>query len=264
MALIDNIEGYWKFDESSGNANDEVSTNDLTNVGTATFSSGKINNGADLNGSSQRFNITSSVLNPGTGDFSWSGWFKMNASEADAAVLCHSDGSGVRDFLYVLIGSGGTIGAELAWSTGGNTGISTPATATDYADGAWHHFVLRAWNDSVAHIDLTIDDNEVVSANHASRTYSIIDFSGGLFVGAIYNWSTGGISSYATGSVDEYGRWGRKITDAEITSLYNAGAGLAYPFVTSEIKTIGGLAVANVKTVNGLAIASVKTINDLA
>jgi hypothetical protein len=34
--------------------------------------------------------------------------------------------------------------------------------------------------------------------------------------------------------------------------------------VTSQIKTINGLAIASVKTINGLAIASVKTFNGLA
>ncbi len=32
------------------------------------------------------------------------------------------------------------------------------------------------------------------------------------------------------GIVDEVGLWSRALTIAEVTALYNAGAGLAYPF----------------------------------
>lgn len=38
---------------------------------------------------------------------------------------------------------------------------------------------------------------------------------------------------YFNGSIDEVGIWSRELTSGEVTSLYNAGAGLQYPFNSS-------------------------------
>ena len=40
----------------------------------------------------------------------------------------------------------------------------------------------------------------------------------------------GGAPFYVDGIIDEVGIWARSLSDAEVTQLYNAGAGLTYPF----------------------------------
>ncbi len=64
--------------------------------------------------------------------------------------------------------------------------------------------------------------------------------------------------------IDEIGFWDRALSGAEITSLYNGGVGLQYPFTSSALQTVDGLAYASVKTVDGLVSASIKNINGLA
>lgn len=39
-----------------------------------------------------------------------------------------------------------------------------------------------------------------------------------------------GANRHMNGDIDEIGIWSRIITSGEVTSLYNSGAGLAYPF----------------------------------
>jgi hypothetical protein len=76
---------------------------------------------------------------------------------------------------------------------------------------------------------------------------------------------TGGVfANNLTGSIDEVGIWSRALSSTEVTALYNSGNGFQYPFSTSSIKSINGLAKASIKSINGLAIASVKSVNGLA
>lgn len=58
--------------------------------------------------------------------------------------------------------------------------------------------------------------------------------------------------------------WTRALSSTEISQLYNSGNWLAYPFVTTNIKSINWLAYSSIKSINWLAIWSIKNFNWLA
>ena len=69
-ALSNGLVGYWKLDESSGNATDSSgNSNTLTNNGTTTFVTGKYANGSEHNGSTQYLNTATAINNVQTVSF---------------------------------------------------------------------------------------------------------------------------------------------------------------------------------------------------
>src|SRR3990167_8592069 len=82
MALTDQLISYWKFDESSGNAADSHGANTLTNTNTATFGTGKINNGTDLEEDSSQYFTNATDLGITGGACSYSLWLKPESTPA--------------------------------------------------------------------------------------------------------------------------------------------------------------------------------------
>jgi len=64
---------------------------------------------------------------------------------------------------------------------------------------------------------------------------SIQDSAGNFTLGAIY--SGGTPEGFFDGMIDEVGVWSRLLTSDEVTTLYNAGAGLSYPFSSGTVAT---------------------------
>ena len=264
MALTDSLAAYYKFDESSGDAADATGNgNTATNVGTMIYGSGKINNGITGSAStSQRFDLPSNVysLFGGTSSWSISAWVKpatnygtlieigngsppANSYYAALWVLIPWDASGVS----VSRGTGGG-----ATATTSNTGITTPASVFTHIviihDGATN----KTW--------IYQNASDASGGGGADSANAVTPTMGRFFL-----FDQSGYTGYGMNGVhDEIGIWSRAITSTEVTTLYNGGAGLQYPFSSSAIKSINGLAKASIKSINGLAIASIKSINGLA
>ena len=234
--LIDNLVSYWKFDESSGNAEDSHGANDLTNNGVATFGAGKINNATDLEaGSSQYFSIADASQSglDITGDLSVSMWvnFETIPTATDYAYVVKKINGG-RAYHWYQLDEGGTQKMVLELSTDGSDSPSvnvawTPSTAT------WYH-VAFTFEAATSEVKFFVDGSQQ-STTQSIAASSIFNGDGPFQVGAYFFNSAGG---FFDGIIDEVGIWNRVLTAGEITSLYNGGNSLAYPLTTSPIWTI--------------------------
>jgi len=229
MPLTDNIVSYWKLDESSGNAADSVASNTLTNNNTATFVAGKINNGTDLESDSFQYFSIADASQTGldlSGDLSFSMWIKaesLSASTERPLISKRVGADNQRSYHFKLGSSGSGIG--LLWYTdgstiGGNLSVAwTPSTAT------WYHVaVTKSSTTAKFYIDGAQQGTDQTGSN-ATIFNGTAPFELGAFVDSPEYWD---------GIIDEVGVWSRALTDAEIISLYNSGAGLSYPFSTSK------------------------------
>ena len=230
MTLLTNLEAYWKFDESSGNAADATGNGHTgTNTNTATFSTGKVNNGAYVaHASAQYFDVASSAGLNFTGDFSVSGWFyftvtnqaNMMASRGwDAAQAGHNwwfyyPGNNT---ISILI-SNGTVENVPTWAW-------TPSSAT------WYHIAM-VYTASAGQVELFIDGTSQTAKTGFPTT--INNTSKSTVIGNLLNnlGSDEGVSF--GGRIDELGIWTRVLSSSEITQLYNGGSGLQYPFGTGS------------------------------
>ena len=229
MALIDNLVSYWKLDESSGNASDSHGSNTLTNNNSTAYVSAKINNGADFErGSSNFFEITDgSQSGLDLTDMTISAWFNLESLPS----------SGQAYSIVAKMGHGGTNAYELCYCNEGGTlrfqfytesGLGGAAFKYDttLSTSTWYHVVLTL-SGTTAQYYLGGSSVSGTGSSYVPRngTAPFRIGSGNLMEAA----------DYFDGIVDEVGIWSRAVSSGEVTSLYNSGSGLAYPFSTTSI-----------------------------
>lgn len=226
MALTDNLDAWWKFDEGSGSSVADATGHgyDLTLNGSPTWdSSGLIGEAVKYSGSGQN------AQGP-TGQLSYVG-----ASALTISAWVRADGvNGYPAKPFVRWDSGSTSPFLLALRTDSTSGftatIQTAAgaknvTATGAAPtiGQWYHIVVVFDGTSVViYRDGTAFSGSSFAATTISKT---IYGSQSLIMGA--NAATG---ASTTCSVDEVGIWSRALSAGEVAELYNSGAGKTYPF----------------------------------
>jgi hypothetical protein len=210
-SLLSGLLAYWNLNtnswlDSSGNGNTLTSfASSGSQVSTAT---GKIGNSASFSGSNylikNNFSITTLC--------SFSCWFKSSvASGVDLGV-------GIVDPVFEFY-----VGGFRIVSIDGVIYFQAPSEAVansvdSYCDGTFHHAVGTA-DGSTIRIYI---DGSFKQANSADLgEVSLIDM-------AIGSWG-GGLAQSGT-QIDEVGVWNRALSQTEVTSLYNAGAGKTYPF----------------------------------
>lgn len=259
MALTDNLTAYYKLDESSGDAADATGGGyTLTNNGTTTYSSAKINNGADF-GTSNSTKFLSRTTPVITGNITVSFWFKANSEPAsginDGIFSIHDNSTSLKNYGVFYQNNAGTKRIQFDYH---KNNVSDNYVTYNVTLGTtnWNHFAFT-WNGTTftGYFNGASVGTPLTISGGGSGTVG----TNGPKIG-----KTERFTIYSQGMIDECGIWSRALSGSEITSLYNSGSGLAYPFSTTNIKTINGLAYASVKNVNGLAIASVKNINGLA
>lgn len=227
MALTDNLVSYWKLDESSGNAADSVGSNTLTNVNTATFSAGKINNGISLSSSSSQYFTASdnASLNITGASFTISMWLKLTSQPATNTGfgfvgkrptnagygLLYRDLSGTKQINLVKFG---VIDQPINYTLSNDTWYHIVAVQT--VNTKWELFVNGTSAGSFSNGS---------SYNSASGSPMVLGATGDNMGGVIY---------FFNGLIDEVGIWSRALSAGEITTLYNGGAGLQYPFTTDK------------------------------
>jgi hypothetical protein len=103
----------------------------------------------------------------------------------------------------------------------GNTSFINPKSCT-WVDGNWHHIVGQR---NGSRVQLYCDG--AFSYYYDTGSTGAIDWQGTLNTGKE---ASGGTTSNVDWKWDEVGLWDRVLTAAEISTIYNSGNGLAYPF----------------------------------
>lgn len=231
MALIDNLESYWKLDEASGNALDAHGSNELTDNNTVGSAAGKISNARDFElANSEYFSRADNAsLSTGDIDFTFSAWLNFESLPVSCGILGKWGAAGSREYILYYIG-GATNRLQFYVSNDGTA--FTSVTASNHGaitTGTWRNVVC--WHDSVNN-QIGIAGN-AGTANTASHTTGVSDGAQEFVIGRDSGGAPGGI--YFDGLIDEVGFWKRVVTSGERTELYNGGNGLAYPFTGGAV-----------------------------
>lgn len=196
---------------------DSVGQWNLTNVGGATFGTGKIGNCVNLNGTSQY--LTSHVDATGI-SFSLCGWFNFAAS-ANVYVLASQAGPAAasadnRFSLYK--DTDNTIGAYLAASSGDITVATSVATASTWT------FVQLTWDNATFALRLRLNNGAwaTVSASGAMLTTGTTSL---FTLGAILNAALGAPQLYFAGMLDAWEFFYGVNSDANFNDRYRLGVG---------------------------------------
>lgn len=236
MALTDNLVSYWKFDESSGNATDSVNSYVLTNYGTAAFNSGLIGNGGDLGttNTSKYFKSTSNGgITTWSSSYTINFWVKLRTEIQSADNL----------FIFITQYPGGAAGARgsngvLYEYNGGTRRLSFSRYHNEPEDSDAFTYNLTMGTSDWYMITITYDGTNLkgyVNTDSAGSVASDTSGGSGVYASAgidLGSWS-GGFPASAI--FDEMGFWTRVLSSSELTSLYNGGSGLSYPFSSGAV-----------------------------
>lgn len=227
MALTDNIVAYWKLDESSGNAADAVGGQTLTNNNTVGFATGKINNAADFSATNTDKSLTrTDASGIGTGAYTQTAWYNPSAAPAantnfqifdvgnDAnnvtSLFYYKDTAGTKSIKYERVRDG--------------VAANTITDTVTLSNGTWYHLAV------------TFDTSTITAYRNASVVGAVAssgDGSAGTTLGTALGSLVASAGQFNSGLIDEVGLWTRALSGAEITTVYNGGVGLQYPFSAS-------------------------------
>jgi hypothetical protein len=211
--LTDNIYADYNLD---GNSNDGVGSNDGVDTNISYSASyGKIGQGALL-GSGKAIAIPTSI---GAGDKTYSFWIYCTSVNAGVVNWIFGDWNNtVWNFLLYLATNGNII-FEYRNST--NTATLQNTSAGAISLNTWYHIVMVRTSSTVK---LYINGSQVGSTANSNNP----NVAGTISIGSA--------SDPFNGYFDIIDMWQRALSEAEITELYNLGAGKQYPFTTADGK----------------------------
>lgn len=218
-SLLTDLEIYYEFEgnanDSSGNGNNATTANVLFDL-----ANGKILQGGRFRNSPKSTWIKTTTTLPASGayPFSVSFWIKVASLGSFPYVFSISsttDSAGVPNpgtgFIGAFLNNTGAL--FLIGLTFGSIGFVN--------DGLFHHIAITCTGTTlISYFDGNFVSSYAVTQNLSDNTVQIAS----IVNNPPYN-------SFS-GSIDEFGVWSRVLTAGEVTALYNAGAGLAYPFST--------------------------------
>jgi len=221
MVLTDGI-SYHSYDDADNSGSDP---NDLTGNGNngitngaTTGATGKINEGFSFDGVNDYVDNVFTVIN--SDHFSISYWYKSSSTSQQCFV-----GSDGDDRIEILHNAGATGVIRIHNKVGDVAKVKkkTNVIAT-LNDGNFHHVVIYFDQQDTSGSRVYFDDvSQTLNNDGTQGTGTIGTLTFSLYWGACHNGGTQ--HSYVNGSIDEPGTWDREITAAEVTTLFNSGAG---------------------------------------
>lgn len=219
MALATSVVSHWKLDESSGNITDSAGSNTGTNTGTTTFTTGKLNNGASFNGSSQYFDMgTPASLNI-TGNITMSAWIKTTqGSGTEGAIISNYNSGGSKcQYQMKVYNSAGTITIRYNIN---NTSQQELQSVGSITSNVWTH-VVGTYDGSTIRLYINGKLDTSVSATQTPPSSGY----GNTAIGRAGSYN----GLYYNGMIDEATIWSRALSLDEILQIYNNGKTNAYP-----------------------------------
>jgi hypothetical protein len=225
MALADQIAAYWKFDETSGDAVEQVNANNGVNTG-VTYTTGALNNAAQFDAATDVLYVGNPTAVNITGSQVWSFWVKAAAQTGLRSFMFKGGVNSAADMNFGLMKYSG---ADLHfWASSGSalsTISITQANANTWLlNDVWHHVMIEY----VAGTSMAIYIDNVVRASSSSSIIGSISTSKGLSFGRITLTQSANARDSFIGLLDEACIIGGTITSDERATLYNSGTPPSY------------------------------------
>ncbi len=230
MALTDNLLAYYELE----NTDDSHGDNDLTNVNSVAFNTGKIGNAADFSSTnSNKILHKNSNLGITGGNITLSAWVKIATQpgiDEFQTIVRQSENTNKTHYNIGYHRLGGTYGLWFARSKNG------VADEPIYVDGqlttdTWYHVALTYDGTTLRSYKNTVSENRLASGNGTGSNPNYIT------IGAHYNVDINYFFPLK-GLIDEVGIWSRALTVDEITALYNGGNGRTYPLALTNFHNL--------------------------
>jgi hypothetical protein len=226
---------YWKFNEASGTienksqaAASKGTAGDGTVTGATYGATGILGDCLDFDGSNDNMKVASAGTVDGEQQSATAKW------TLNFWIYSHAAGAGTDIIFDSVNSTGSNIGTYMRWESGpklrhshvnqaGSAIITGGITSFTVSLNAWH-MITETFDYSLGSNNYTIrvDDgtpdtqNTGVLGNGSTPTHPF----------TLAEAYSGNDNPY-NGLIDEFSFWNRPLSDAEITALYNSGAGMA-------------------------------------
>jgi hypothetical protein len=226
-ALRVGLVAYWPLNETATSG--DVTAEDWTNRGNDLASNNSVLSVAGLQSNAREFvagnteylsRASNTDLTLGNGDWTLAFWF-WRSSLTGNQVIVSKDSTSFREFNIHSTFAGDTtlLSLEIFNTSGTARNISTFSAQ-----------VANAWN-FVACRHVASTGATTVRCNATTQTYTRTGGPVEEWVSQNTPWAIGrrgflGGQLYLTGYVDECAKWSRALSDSELDTLYNSGAGI--------------------------------------
>lgn len=234
--LVDSLTAYWKLGEATAATRlDSVGTSHLTPLGGAnpgpSQTTGIIGNAAQFtNANAEYLNIADNpALSCGNIDFSFSMWVYLDSDTATRGIIAKGTGDAAATLEYRLLYNSVQDRFNFAVSDGATLTTVGSSTFGPLTTATWYH--IAVWHDSVNNVlGIRINDSATDTIAH---TVGCQDGAGAFKIG-----TSGAITNFMDGRVDEVGFWKKVLSAAEITALYNGGFGQTWNFLQRRLYVV--------------------------
>ena len=220
-----NLVSWWALDETSGTRYDAHGSNDLTDVNTVGYGTGKVSNGADFVAANvEYFTVDSnSTLQTGGTDFTVTLWFYTHAIAINNSYLISKVATSNLEFQLTIRYVDNLLRFVL-WDAGTTAKALNSSVAISI--NTWYFAAIR-WNNTTKLQEVIINAGTPTTATQTGAA-----ITSGTAPFRIAN-SAGGVAPIDStvnhdGLIDEVAFWKRVLTNDEVSWLYNAGNGRAY------------------------------------
>jgi len=230
MALPEPVSA-WNFDESSGNCADSKGSNTLTNNNSMSYVAGLIGNAANVVAASDKAPSITAAAQSGlipVGSFTFNAWynFKSNPNNTSSHLFSQWVGTGSRSMLISFDNYSGDPPQITCYISPNSSTFYSCNYINTFSTNTWYMFTFVFT--SSTKIELFINGSSVAS-NSTSIPAAVYQSGTGAFA---FGSSIGGGDGVDL-NMDMGAFFSQALTGAEITELYNSGAGKQYPYAAA-------------------------------
>lgn len=226
-SLNTGLTSLWRMEDAAGaNAADAVGSNTMTQVNSPGSATGKIGLARTLvRASTQYFTRASnSGLQCGNNNRTWSFWVNLTDKSNTYEIVTKGDAATLAGSEYELFYSSGSdrFAANFYPLGGGANVMVTANTFGSPTAGVW--YLVTAYHDAT---------NDLIGISVNAGAFNTTAFTLGTNVTAAA-FVIGAVAAGVVpmnGIIDQSALWSRVLTAAEVTALYNGGAGAPWPFI---------------------------------
>jgi hypothetical protein len=208
---------------AENNANDSVGSNNGTAVGGLTYTTGKIGQAFNFNGTNAYVQLpnTSNQFNF-TGDFSVSMWFRSSNLSTSRYAIGNYKGGGSYGYGWCLFYS---VAGGFSFDLRNGNNINQVRKIQTINTNTWYHVVAVRKMGQIHKLYVNGVDQS------ATQTDGNVNNIAGYLTNQPMD--LGGLSDAnvpALCDLDGINIWNKVLTSSEVTELYNSGTGKQYPF----------------------------------
>jgi hypothetical protein len=210
------------------NANDSFGSRNGTPMGGLTYTTGKIGQAFNFNGSTSYVDM-GDVMDVGTSSWSYSMWFNATNAFFTQTVFGKTIAAGVRGRIWAQIDNNKLV---MGFDADATNVIIVETPALSVLANTWYHVVFVLDRNDKLKLYL---NGSLVSLTTTNGTNNLIPYSATNYntnnpfrIGAYTASDNTTAIGFYSGKIDEFNIWNRVLTQSEITDLYNSGNGSQY------------------------------------